>query len=102
MRDTVNFSQDTFHATIYLLALIDFPMKNLRKIFSIMLWDERENEQAIGDTELFLESIAPGSKAAWHTASVRYQQEWRLIEKPTTVRRTKAQIQKNCRHPGPQ
>ena len=96
MLDTVSFSQDTFHATIRLPALIDFPMKNLRKIFSIMLWDERENERAIQDTELFLESIVPGSKAAWHAASVKYQQEWRLVEKPTTVRRTKAQIQKTA------
>ena len=27
---------------------------------------------------------------------MKYQQEWRLIEKPTTVRRTKAQIQKTA------
>lgn len=94
MLDTVSFSQDTFHATIRLSALIDFPMENLRKIFKLMLWDDRVNERAIQDTTLFLESIVPGSKAAWHAASVKYQQEWRLIEKPTTVRRTKAQIQK--------
>ena len=27
---------------------------------------------------------------------MKYQQEWRLVEKPTTVRRTKAQIQKTA------
>lgn len=62
MCDTVSFSRDTFHATIRLSALIDFPMKNLRKIFKLMLWDDRVNERAIQDTTLFLESIVPGSK----------------------------------------
>ena len=61
-----------------------------------MLLDDRGNEQAIQDTELFLEDTVPESKRAWHDASVRYQREWRLIEKPTTVRRTKAQIQKTA------
>lgn len=81
MRDTVSFSQDSFHATIYLPSLLDLPVKNVHKIFTIMLWDDRENEQAIRDTELFLEDIVPESKQAWIAASVRYQQEWRLIEK---------------------
>lgn len=96
MRDTVSFSQDSFHATIYLPSLLDLPVKNARKIFTIMLLDDRGNEQAIQDTELFLEDTVPESKRAWHDASVRYQREWRLIEKPTTVRRTKAQIQKTA------
>lgn len=86
MRDTVSFSQDSFHATIYLPSLLDLPVKNVHKIFTIMLWDDRENEQAIRDTELFLEDIVPESKQAWTAASVRYQQEWRLIEKRATVR----------------
>ena len=96
MRDTVSFSQDSFHATIYLPSLLDLPVKNVHKIFTIMLLDDRGNEQAIQDTELFLEDTVPESKRAWHDASVRYQREWRLIEKPTTVRRTKAQIQKTA------
>ena len=96
MLDSVSFSKGTFHATIRLPALIDLPMKNLHKLFSIMLWDERENERAIRDTELFLESVVPGSKAVWHTASVKYQQEWRLIEKPITVRRTKKDIARDA------
>ena len=96
MCDTVSFSQDAFHATILLPALIDFPMENLRKIFKLMLWDDRVNERAIQDTTLFLEDTVPASKRDWDAASVRYQQEWRLIEKPTTVRRTKAQIQKTA------
>lgn len=44
MRDTVSFSQDSFHATIYLPSLLDLPVKNVHKIFTIMLWDDRENE----------------------------------------------------------
>ena len=104
MLDTVSFSQDAFHATILLPALIDFPMENLRKIFKLMLWDDRVNERAIQDTTLFLESIVPGSKAAWHAASVKYQQEWRLIEKPIirahnneltrTVKKAKSQYER--------
>lgn len=54
MRDTVSFSQDTFHATISLPCLPDLPVKNVRKIFSIMLWDNRVNVQAIQDTELYI------------------------------------------------
>lgn len=96
MCDTVSFSQDTFHATIALSALLDLPVKNIRKIFSIMLWDDRVNEQAIQDTGLYLENIVPDSKKAWDDASIRFQREWRQIEKPTTVRRTKAQIQKTA------
>ena len=59
----MSFSQDAFHATILLPALIDFPMENLRKIFKLMLWDDRVNERAIQDTTLFLESIVPGEQS---------------------------------------
>ena len=93
MRDVVSFSQDTFHATIALSALLDLPVKNIRKIFSIMLWDDRVNEQAIQDTGLYLENIVPDSKKAWDDASIRFQREWRQIEK-LTRRRTKAEISK--------
>ena len=96
MRDTVNFSQDTFHATIYLPSLLDLPLKNVCKIFTTMLWDDRENEQAIQNTELFLEDIVPESKQTWDAASVRYQKEWRLIKKPTTVRRTRKDIERDA------
>ena len=96
MRDTVSFSQDSFHATIYLPSLLDLPVKNVRKIFSIMLWDDQESGQAIQDTGLFLENIVPDSKQVWHEASVRYQQEWRLIEKRATVRRTRKDIERDA------
>lgn len=105
MRDTVSFSQDSFHATIYLPRLLDLPVKNIRKIFilmlsdvvsSILLSDELRNAQAVQDTELFLENIVPESKQAWTAASVRYQQEWRLIEKRTTVRRTRKDIERDA------
>lgn len=96
MRDCVSFSQDAFHATIRLSYLSDLPIKNVCMIFSLMLRDERENEQAIRDTELYLENIVPENRAAWDKASVQYQREWRLIEKPTTVRQTKAQIAKTA------
>lgn len=92
----MNFSQDTFHATIYLPGLLDLPLKNVCKIFTTMLWDDRENEQAIQNTELFLEDIVPKSKQTWDAASVRYQQEWRLIKKPTTVRRTRKDIERDA------
>lgn len=91
MRDTVSFSQDTFHATLLLSGLLDLPIKNIRKIFSIMFSEPRQNEQAIHDMELYLEDIVPDSKQAWDVASIRFQREWRKIEKPTG-RRTKAQI----------
>ena len=92
----MNFSQDTFHATIYLPSLLDLPLKNVCKIFTTMLWDDRENEQAIQNTELFLEDIVPESKQTWDAASVRYQKEWRLIKKPTTVRRTRKDIERDA------
>lgn len=95
MRDTVSFSQDTFHATIYLPGLLSLPIKNIRKIFSIMLWDDRENWQAIHDTGLYLEDIVPECKQAWDAASVRYQREWRLIEKPTR-RRNRKEIERDA------
>lgn len=95
MRDTVSFSQDTFHASIRLPGLLDLPIKNVRKIFSIMLWDDRGNQQAIQDTELYLESIVPESKQAWDAASVKYQREWRLIEKPTR-RRNRKEIERDA------
>lgn len=91
MRDTVSFSQDTFHATLLLSGLLELPVKNIRKIFSIMLSEPWQNEQAIHDMELYLEDIVPDSKWAWDDASVRFQREWWKIEKPTG-RRTKAQI----------
>ena len=68
MRDTVSFSQDSFHATIYLPSLLDLPLKNVCKIFTTMLWDDRENEQAIQNTKLFLEDIVPESKQTWDAA----------------------------------
>ena len=92
----MNFSQDPFHPTIYLPGLLDLPLKNVCKIFTTMLWDDRENEQAIQNTELFLEDIVPKSKQTWDAASVRYQQEWRLIKKPTTVRRTRKDIERDA------
>lgn len=95
MRDTVSFSQDTFHATISLPCLPDLPVKNIRKIFSIMLLDKWANEQAIQDTELYLESIVPDSKKAWDDASIRFQREWQPIKKPTR-KRTKAEISKTA------
>lgn len=91
MRDTVSFSKNTFHATLLLSGLLDPPSKNIRKIFSIMLSEPRQNERAIRDTELYLEDIVPDSKRVWDIASIRFQREWRKIEKPTR-RRTKAQI----------
>lgn len=95
MRDYVSFSQDTFHATVYLPRLTDLPMKNLRKMFSIVLWDDRENWQAIQAIGLYLESIVPDCKKLWDEASVKYQREWRLIEKPTR-RRTRKEIEKTA------
>lgn len=95
MRDTVSFSQDTFHATIYLPSLLSLPIKNIRKIFSIMLWDDRGNWQAIQDTGLYLEDIVPECKQAWDAASVKYQREWRLVEKPTR-RRNRKEIERDA------
>lgn len=96
MRDTVSFSQDTFHATVLLPGLLELPIKNIRKIFSIMLSEPWQNEEAIRNTELYLEDIVPDSKQAWGDASVRFQREWRMIEKPATVRRTKVEISKTA------
>lgn len=60
-----------------------------------MLWDKWANEQAIQDTELYLESIVPDSKKAWDDASIRFQREWQPIKKPTR-KRTKAEISKTA------
>lgn len=91
MYETVSFSQGDFHAVIFLSELPGAPLKNVRKIFSIILLDSWENEQAVKDMESYLENIVPDSKKAWDDASTRFQHEWRLIEKPTQ-RRTRAEI----------
>lgn len=96
MCDVVRFSRDTFHATIYLPSLLELPIKNVRKIFTLMLWDDRENGPAIQDTELFLKNAVLDSEQVWAAASVRERQDWRLIEKCTTVRRTRKDIARDA------
>lgn len=81
----------SFRAELYLAAMEDLPPKNIRRLFTLMLLEPQRNEQAIRDTELYLEDIVRDSKQAWDIASIRFQWEWRLIEKPIG-RRTKAQI----------
>lgn len=44
MTDTVSFQQDTCHITLYLPKLPDLPIKNIRKLFSMMLSEPWNNE----------------------------------------------------------
>lgn len=96
MTETVYFRADTFRATIYLPRLHELTITNIRKLLRLVFCYDWENEEAIRDTALFLEDIVPESKQAWTAASVRYQQEWRLIEKRTTVRRTRKDIERDA------
>lgn len=91
MTDTVSFQQDACRITLYLSKLSDLPFKNIRKLLAIMLSEPWHNDAAISTTDQFLKDIVADSKAEWVDASRRYQNEWRLIEKPTR-RRTKAEI----------
>lgn len=91
MTDTVSFQQDTRRITLYLSKLSGLPFKNIRKLFSMMLSEPWNNEAAISTTDQFLKDIVVDSKAEWADASRRYQNEWRLIEKPAR-RRTRAEI----------
>lgn len=95
MGEIVFFSQGRCQVTLLLPKIHELPVQNLRKLFAMMLSEPRNNQEAIQDTELFLENIVPDSKRAWHDASVRFQQEWRLIEKPVTARRTKKDIERD-------
>lgn len=91
MTDTVSFQQDTCHITLYLPKLPDLPIKNIRKLFSMMLSEPWNNEQAIADADAYFSTAVDDSKEAWAKASKEYQDGWRLVEKPIR-RRTRKEI----------
>lgn len=82
MRDVVRFSQGAFQAELRLPMLPKLPLTSIRRLFVLMLSEEPENEEAIRDTEGYLELAVSDSRELWRDASVRYQEEWRLPEKP--------------------
>lgn len=75
---TINFTQDTSRFVLYLDRLPELAIKNIRKIFTIMLSEPGSNEDAILSTSQFLTEIVPSSKEAWAQASREYQNGWRL------------------------
>jgi SH3-like domain-containing protein len=91
MTDTITFCQDTCQITLYLPKLTEMPLKNYRKALNIMLSESWRNQEAINDLTAWFDQAVVDSKAAWHQASVDYQREWRIIDKPTR-RRTKAEV----------
>lgn len=87
----MRFQQDTCQITLYLPKIHELPLSNIRKLFSMMLSEPWNNEQAITDTGPYLEAAVEDSKAAWGEASKSYQHGWRHIEKPIR-RQTKQEI----------
>jgi predicted nucleic acid-binding Zn ribbon protein len=58
----------------------------------MMLMDPYTNRDAIDKLTRYLEIALKDSKEEWHQASIQYQREWRIIDKPAR-RRTKVEIQ---------
>lgn len=94
MTETAYFRADTFRVTLYLPRLNELPVSNIRKLFRLVFLYDWENDEAIQTLGLYIQNAIEDSRQAWDAASVRYQQERRLIEKPTTVRRTRKDIEK--------
>lgn len=91
MTETLTIRQDTCTIMLYLSKLTELPIKNIRKIFAMILSDPQTNEDAIHTLEHYLERAVTTSKASWDAASSAYQKEWRLVEKPL-LRRTRKEI----------
>ncbi len=96
MTDTLTIRQDTCTITLYLPKLTDLPLKNIRKLFAMVLSEPLTNENAIQTLGPCLEEMVATSKADRNEASRIYQREWRLIEKPTR-RRTRKEIQETAK-----
>lgn len=90
MRDFVYFSQGAFQAGLCLPMLPKLPLTSIRKLFVLMLSERLENDEAIQDTECYLELAVSDSRELWRNASVRYQEEWRLPEKPVPKKKQAA------------
>lgn len=88
---TIHFQQDTCRIELYLDRLPTLPLKNIRKLFSMMLSEPWNNEQAIADADAYFSTAVDDSKEAWAKASKEYQDGWRLVEKPLR-RRTRKEI----------
>ena len=92
MTDTVYFQQDTCHITLFLSKLHELPTSNLRKLFTMMLYEPWNNQDAINSTELFLSDAVAKAKEDWERAAKDRQTGWKTIEKPTR-RRTRLEVQ---------
>jgi len=88
----VHIQNGGFHAELYLDRLVDLPVPKIRQLFRLTLSADWENEAAIAALGTYLGEAVTESKKAWDAASIRFQREWRKIEKPIG-RQTKAQIQ---------
>lgn len=89
--ETVTIRQDTCTLMLYLPELTGLPIKNIRKIFAMILSDPQTNEEAIHTLGQYLDGAVAVSKASWDVASSTCQKEWRLVEKPLG-RRTRKEI----------
>lgn len=72
----VSFRNDNAHFTLqYPDALKQLPIKNLRKLFQLMLsdWHTEENADAIRFTHEALEALVAETKEAWGAASLEFQ-----------------------------
>lgn len=98
MTDTVSFQQDTCHITLYLPKLPDLPIKNIRKLFSMMLSEPWNNEQAIRQMTLYLDAAVIESKEAWKQASIEYQNGWRnVFNKKSRLKEDRQKLRENNR-----
>ena len=91
MTGTVSFRQGTCRITLYLPRLPDLPIKNIHKLFSMMLSEPWDNGQAIADAEAYFSAAVNDSKEALAKASKEYQNGWQPVEKPLR-RRTRKEI----------
>jgi len=89
MTDTVSFQFGDCHMALFLPRLCELSIKNLRKVFTMMLSEPWNNQEAMDCLQWFLPDAVTESKAAWDQASIDYQHGWKLIEKPLRRRTLK-------------
>ena len=75
----IHFTYRTASFDLGLTWLADLPVRNIRKLFKLMLAEPDNNMEAIQTTAAFLSEIAAVCKASNKAASAAYKSVWRYV-----------------------
>lgn len=77
---TVVIRADSYHAVIFLDALPQLPINNIRKLFRIMFQAAWENPQSIWTTADWIKNVIREAESEWRATSAEFQNKYRTTD----------------------